>query len=433
MIYCALKNYLLKISAFIENQVQYEYKQAQKDILKFPKITQPYIRSNNPEFFFLIELMIILFLAFSLYNWFSFYSYIANYRPNFTENAWDISQIPYDQLERIELVRESWLQWYTYYYRNGIQTAEEQAHYYMNLGNLTRPLIIDTLVYIVLPMGIGYIVWFCIKYYDYVLAATWGWFIMMYSFMTKKVECTLAKKWYIQFVTGWKKCSPSFSKYLSDWYVRFIQRPLRQEQLNYMRAYDEFRIFKRRNSLTVMWDGIKNAFKNLLTLFKNMIKQIYNTIYNFFSSLGNLFMSIYNYILSLFGISYKSESSTGEECQCSNQPVDPITSVKDAILGYNTSEESKQASENTATKQKENDTSEQTQKCKDSLFIDIFIVCIVMYPFRNYVPWDKISQFTENTIGSLSSIMNTSLTTTKVIFYMSISILLYSIDAHFYS
>jgi hypothetical protein len=432
MIYCSLKNYFYKISSFIEEQVKYEYNQAKKDILKIPNISQPYLRSKNPEFFFLIELMIILFLAFSLYNWFSFFSSIANYTPNLTENQWDISQIPYDQLEKIEIVRESWLQWYTYFYRNGIQAAEDHANYYMNLGNLTRPLIVDTLTYVVIPMSIGYIAWFCIKYYDYVIAATWGWFIMMYSFMTKKIECTLAKKWYIQFVTGWKKCSPSFSKYLRDWYVRFIQRPLRQEQLNYMRAYDEFRILKNRNSVLVMWDGFKNAIKNLIDLFKKLLKQIYDIIYNFFSSIGKLFMSIYHFILSIFGISYKSESSTGEDCNCENSPVDPVESIKQAVLGTKpVDQEIKKSEANNKSKIESNENKQ--NNCKDSLFIDIFIVCIVMYPFRDYIPWEKISQLTQNFFNILASSTNLSVTTTQIIFYSLLSIMLYSIDVHFYS
>jgi hypothetical protein len=432
MIYCALKNYFIKISSFIESQVQYEYRQAQKDMAKMPNLSQPYMRSKNPEFFFLLEIIIILFLAFSLYNWFSFYSYIANYSPNFIENQWNIADIPYDELQKIEIVRESWLQWYTYYYRNGIQTAEEQAYFYMNLGNLTRPLIIDTITYVILPMSIGYVVWFCIKYYDYVLAATWGWFIMMYSFMTKKVECTLAKKWYIQFVTGWKKCSPSFSKYMTDWYVRFIQRPLRQEQLNYMRAYDEFQIFQRKNSLSVLWDGFKNAFANMLALIKKSFRQLYDMIHKFFTSLGKLLLTIYQFVLSIFGVAYKSESSTGEDCKCENPPVDPIESIKTSIMGTPTHKHPPPQSAAGADSGVSQPQTPPAPKCKDSLFIDIFIVCIVLYPFRNYVPWEKISQFTQTIIDAISGGLNLSITTTKIIFYTALAVLLYAIDVYLY-
>jgi hypothetical protein len=425
MIYCFLKNSFQNIVSYIENQVKYEYQESIKDSFKLQtkNFGKPFMRTKNPEFFFLLELVIILFLSFSVYKWFSFYLKIANFTPNLMENQWDITQIPYDQVERLEIVRESWLKWYAYFYREGIAKAEEQALYYMNLGNTIRPLVLDTYQYIIIPLSIGYIVWFCIKYYEYVIAAAWGWFIMMYSFMTKKVECTLAKKWYIQFVTGWKKCSPSFSKYLRDWYVRFIQRPLRQEQLNYMRAYDELKLFQRKSSLNVLWDGIKNAIESLFKIIKQMFQKLYNIIYNFFASIGQLFLKIYNFILSLFGISYKSESTTGESCDCDNNTSKSNESK---------SNESKSKSNSPENPNNTSNTSNTSNECKDSLFIDLIIIFICLLPFKKYIPWQKITDSIQNFLLSSAQRFNISQTTIQVLFYSSLAIVLYLIDVYFY-
>lgn len=442
MIYCFLKSYFLKISSFIETQVKYEFQESKKDLQKstfLKKLDKPYLRTKNPEFFFLLELVIILFLAFSVYKWFSFFNYIINYAPNTMDNKWNIADIPFDQVERIELVRESWIKWYTYYYRNGIQTAEEQAQYYMQLGNLTRPLIMDTIQYVIIPMSIGYVVWFCIKYYEYVIAASWGWFIMMYSFMTKKVECTLAKKWYIQFVTGWKKCSPSFSKYLKDWYNRFIQRPLRQEQLNYMKAYDEVKYFRKRKDVNIVIDGIKNAIENIIDFIKNLLKKIYDIIYKFFSSLGEIFLKIYNFILSLFGVKYSSETNTGDSCECTDNPTTssktnttktPTTTTPKT----NTSTYADKTDSSTNNQSGEKDSS--SSQCKDSLFIDLLILAILLYPFKKYIPWEKMYDFFMVPINKLLQMASQksgfSFESLQIVFFSLLAIFLYTIDIFLY-
>lgn len=429
MIYCFLKGYIDQMSKYVESQVQSEFLQSKKDLLDHDFIGKaPHMRTKNPEFFFLLEVVIILFCAFSIYKWFSYFNFLIDYAPNFMENKWDISDIPYDQVERIEIVRQSWLDWYTYFYRNGIHNADEQANFYMHLGNLSRPLIIDTINYIIIPMSIGYIVWFCIKYYDYVIAASWGWFIMMYSFMTKKVECTLAKKWYIQFVTGWKKCSPSFSKYLRDWYVRFIQRPLRQEQLNYMRAYDEIKFFKDRKDVSVILDGIRNAIENILKFIMDFFKKIYDLIYGFFASLGALFLKLYYGILSLFGYNYPSETNTGENCECEAE-----AKVENSVPASPQSPQSPQsppASNNKEPEPGSSQTPDNTAStCKDSLFVDLMIVVILLYPFRSYLPIDAAMQsVVYPTQAFLQRSLNVSPETSRSIFYLSLAVILFLLN-----
>lgn len=432
MIYCWIKNWFVKISDFIDKQINYEFTQAKKDLLSVNysklNVSKRYLRYSRPEYFFLLELVLLLFFAFAAYHWFSLYSFIFNYSPNFIENNWDIADIPFDEVERIEAVRKSWLDWYEYFYTNGMETAKAQAYNFMFLGNLLRPIIMDTIQYIIIPMSIGYIVWFTIKYYEYVIAAVWGYFIMMYSFVTKKIECTLAKKWYIQFVTGWKKCSPSFGKYLSDWFNRFILRPLRQEQLNYMRAFDELKTWRKRtSSLTIIWEGIKEAISNIWKMILNAIKKLYMMIYNFFKSLGDLFLTVYNYFISIFGFGYKSETNTGETCECESEPVFDFP-----FNGENNNSQDEKQNTKNKNNQKSKSENDITGKCKDSIFIDLLIIFLLLLPIYKYIPLEKIMSPVRDFVKNLAEKSNISPKVINGFIILVMVIMLYYIDQNFY-
>lgn len=427
MIYCWITKWLMNISDFIDKQINYEFTQAKKELLSIDyskyNVSKRYIRYSRPEYFFLLELVILLFFAFSAYHWYSLYAYIFNYSPNFIDNNWDISDIPFDQVEKIEVVRKSWLDWYEYFYRNGMETANNQANKFMLLGNLLRPIIMDTIQYIIIPMAIGYIVWFTIKYYEYVIAAVWGYFIMMYSFVTKKIECTLAKKWYIQFVTGWKKCSPSFGKYLSDWFNRFVLRPLRQEQLNYMRAFDELKTWRKRtSSFTIIWEGIKEAISNIWKMILDAIKKIYMFIYNFFKSLGDLFLTVYNFFISLFGFNYKSETNTGESCECDNEPA----------FDFPFADENKKNDNKKNNKNNKKYENSDPKKCKDSIFVDLLIIFILLLPILKYIPLEKITLPIQNTINELAHNLNMSPKLINSFILLVVVLMLYYVDRNFY-
>lgn len=406
MIYCWIKNQIGNWTSFMESQIRYEIAQSKNDILKgihIPKniqlLPEKYLRSSRPEFFFLLELIILIFLAFAFYHWFSFFSYLANFAPESSSHNWSIDDVPFDQLEKVQMIRDGWMKWYEYFYKQDPYSDKNQGTYFVELATLIRPMLADLMIYVFFPMACGYIVWFTVKYYEYVIAAVWGYFIMMYSFMTKKIECQLGKKWYISFVTGWKKCNPSFSKYLYDWYVRFIQRPLRQNQVNYARAFEQLRVFKGGMSLHVIWNGIIQAFWNLVKTILNIFKNIFDKIHNFFKTLGNLIHLIWTFILSLFGVKFNSESNQGGECECNPE------------------------SENF------NDAS----TCKDSLFIDIILVYFLLYPIWKYIPVNELSNYIQNFIQNVSVKFNADAHQVKTIFAMTTAILLYAFDVFIYS
>lgn len=194
-----------------------------------------------------------------------------------------------------------------------------------------------------------------------------------------------------------------------------------------MRAYDELKIFQRKRSLSVLWDGIKNGIESLIKIIKQMLQKLYQIIYNFFASIGNLFLKIYNWILSLFGVSYKSESTTGDSCECNA----PATS-KSPASSSNSPTSSSGGSTSTANTSGNKTTLESQPNCKDSLFVDLIIVFIILLPFKNYIPWQKITAGVNNFLLVNSQRFNISLSTFQVLFYASLAVILYLIDVNFY-
>lgn len=433
MIYCWAKSHIETWMTFLSQSISNEYNQSKKELSKLSGSfdNKPiYLRTKRPELFFLLEIIILLFIVFSLYHWYTFFSYLANETSTYVTPNWDITDISYDNLEKIELVREGWMKWYEYFYRQDPYSPENMGNYYIEMGNLIRPFFNYIINYILPAFILGYCVWFFIKYYDYVIAAMWGFYVMLYTFVTKKIECKLAEKWYIKFVTGWKKCSPSFSKYLMDWYRRFIQRPLRQQQLNYVRAYDSLRTFKGWDWLYVFIDSLKLAISNTFKMIIDFFKKIWKIIYNFFMSIGDVFMKMWHFILSLFGISYTSESNIGTQCECPTQSV--LDKIQETVPILNT------PSQQTSTNNTNTNTNSLNKKCNDSFIIDIIILSIIMYPIFKYMnisfnQSDLFIQPIQSFLHHIAQSLNVSYEIVVSVSTILFAILFYSFDRYIHS
>lgn len=103
--------------------------------------------------------------------------------------------------------------------------------------SVALPMLIFFLQFVLPPLAIGYIVWFILTYWRYVIAALWGWFEAMYNYFTTLIQGRLGCKWYIRWVTGWRCRSPKFSEYLLAWRRRFIDRPVYTEKIKYINQY----------------------------------------------------------------------------------------------------------------------------------------------------------------------------------------------------
>jgi hypothetical protein len=192
-----------------------------------------------------------------------------------------------------------------------------------------------------------------------------------------------------------------------------------------MRAYDEIKFFKDRKDVSIILDGIRNAIENILKFIMDLLKKIYDIIYGFFASLGALLLKLYYGILSLFGYNYPSETNTGENCECEaeakvekNDP--PSGSGSGSPPASNNKEpepESPQTPDNTAS------------TCKDSIFVDLMIVVILLYPFRSYLPIDAAMQsVVYPTQAFLQRSLNVTPETSRSIFYLSLAVILFFLN-----
>jgi len=106
-------------------------------------------------------------------------------------------------------------------------------------GVIYLPIISFMLIFVFPPLTIAYIIWFIITYWRPVKAAGWGWFLMIYHYSKRVIECKLGEYWVISLLTGWHPCKPDFSKYFRIWRHRYIDRPIYYEKLRYIKAYHE--------------------------------------------------------------------------------------------------------------------------------------------------------------------------------------------------
>jgi hypothetical protein len=118
------------------------------------------------------------------------------------------------------------------------------AYSFDNAGNreigrtsVALPMLVFFLQFILPPIAIGYIIWFVITYWPYVINAAWGWYLAMYSYFTEMIQGRLGCKWYIRWVTGWRCRSPNFSEYVMSWRRQYIDGPVYTEKLKYIAKY----------------------------------------------------------------------------------------------------------------------------------------------------------------------------------------------------
>lgn len=326
MLYNITKNYIDEFINLIDKQIPYEQEQAIEDMKNNFKLnSNKYLRYKYPAYFFLFEVSILFFFLFTIVQF-------TDLIPRFVSTLSSIIQpeqianasLPLFTMidKQNDIIKESWEKWYEYFYLNNPNRFYDIEQSFIDSGNNSRPFLNFFFTNILPSFVLGYFIWVCIKYYKYVIAAIYGFFIMLYSFFTKRVECTLGGKWYIRLVTGWKKCNVSFSKYLNDWINDFIIRPIKEQHINYRKAYDQIRS---PNSNAYIWLNKLLAFllkilDYILSLL-NQISLLFNLsffgISSFFSNIWQSILSFFTSLFLLFGFSYQSQTETGQPCECS--------------------------------------------------------------------------------------------------------------------
>jgi hypothetical protein len=326
MLYNTINNYINEFLNLIDKQIPFEKEKAKEDMKNNTFLnSNKYIRYKYPAYFFLFEVAILFFFVFTIIQ---FTDLIPTFisRLGVLMNPDKISKLSLPIFSMIDkqndLIKESWEKWYEYFYLNNPNRFYDIEQSFINSGNSSRPFLNFFFTNILPSFILGYFIWICIKYYQYVIAAIWGFFIMLYSFFTKKVECTLGGKWYIRLVTGWKKCKVSFGSYLNKWIDDFIIRPIKEQHINYRKAYDQIK--SPDSNVSILFNKILIFLLRILEYilsFLNKISMLFNLsffgITSFFKNIWNTIYSFFISLFILFGFKTQSKTETGENCECS--------------------------------------------------------------------------------------------------------------------
>jgi hypothetical protein len=198
------------------------------------------ILNKRPDITFIVE--VIIFISFAVLLYYIYPYLTASNSPLFSKKDYfdalnkPESVFTLSELAKIRIERDS-LKRYFEYFNSAPYSFESQGLIDLARGVIFLPIISFLLIYIVPPIVVSYIGWFIYTYYKYVIEALWGWFLMIYHYSTKLIECKLASKWYIRMVTGWHKCHPKFDTYFNDWKKKYVDVPLYYEKLEYIKKY----------------------------------------------------------------------------------------------------------------------------------------------------------------------------------------------------
>jgi len=217
------------------------------------------------------------------------------------------------------------------------------AYSYDNTGNreigrtsVAMPMLVFFLQFVLPPVAIGYIIWFVLNYWKYVMAALWGWYIMLYTYFTNLIQGRLGCKWYIRWVTGWDCFTPNFAQYVINWRKRYIDGPIYQEKLKYIAQYRAAKLkyytrpFKHYIGDPVERAKIRNeyaqkiAFDRTLEVMMKNARDTYDGSGALGSSskVGKIYGSIFGRLqqskedLDDLRNGYESQTITGDQCTC---------------------------------------------------------------------------------------------------------------------
>jgi hypothetical protein len=197
--------------------------------------------NNNRAMMYFVDVSLSIVLGIFLYKTYPFLkSFFAgpNYTKDQLENAMKLPETSYskEDLRKVQEFRDSFQNWIDYYKTEDAFSEINLGVNEIRRGNDLREPLKFMIQYFIPYVILAYVVWFIIKYIKYVIAAIWGFFVTVYQFVTKKITCKLAEKWYIRLATGWSKCHPQFDEYVDQWKNTYITRPIAEERISYLRG-----------------------------------------------------------------------------------------------------------------------------------------------------------------------------------------------------
>ena len=250
------------------------------------------------------------------------------------------SKFSIHQLSEVRNEANSIKEWLSYFQSEPF-SPENMGRRALTSGVIFIQIFSFIAIYLVPPFVMLYILWFVLKYWKEVIRAVWGFTLFMYRYVTELIQCILARRWYIQMITGWStRCGATLGQRLRKWRRQYIDRPLDRERFAYQKLfrklYEKYYLRPRRKYILIPYqryrihwnywwrlifqrvpDVIYQLILNLYArFFLRPRDAIYRWIYGQDESLRNRLDSLQNSLDRLRGKRFQSETKLGRECYC---------------------------------------------------------------------------------------------------------------------
>lgn len=173
-----------------------------------------------------------------------FYWPSVTYRPDFFKSQYEYSKklpitaFTIEELNRAENTKTAYKDHKDYFYHDPF------SDYYNGLSDMLKGTVALTLMAdqgkrVMLIIIYAYIIWFVLKYWQPVISGFLAFLLMLLDYSYDAATGAMGCKWFIRAVTGWKCNSPSFSKYFTSWRQIYVDRPVYDEKIRYIKRYED--------------------------------------------------------------------------------------------------------------------------------------------------------------------------------------------------
>jgi len=197
-------------------------------------------RSKRPDLTLLVEIMLAVVFLVVLYRALPLLT--GSTKPAFNKDQFQAAlKLPEGSFNVSELAKVNLevkaLQDYKNFFDSKPFSYENSGRGDLDRANAILPFLTFAMQYIVPPFVIAYLIFFIIKFWPYIIAAAWGWYLTLYNYFTELIQCKLGCKWYISMMTGWSCCNVDFSEYFNRWRRRYVDIPVYEEKMKYIKRY----------------------------------------------------------------------------------------------------------------------------------------------------------------------------------------------------
>ncbi len=149
-----------------------------------------------------------------------------------------MSSFTVGEMAKVNMEVKSLDDYLAYFSRNPCE-LESSGAMDLQRASAILPFIMFFIQYMMPPLVIGYIIWFIIKFWPFVIDAIYGFAAALYDYFTTKIENKLGCRWYIRMITGWGCSDVSFDSYLNSWRSTYIDRPIYYQKLKYLQKMQQ--------------------------------------------------------------------------------------------------------------------------------------------------------------------------------------------------